>query len=99
MFLDIPPYIHRRFIAEKGKREHLAGLVDALEPFDRNEPVNCLEQRPQRGGKIEIALFVLRSGPNFDNHGDHLTSALLMRLRLAAFWSAEYCRDATRHHG
>jgi hypothetical protein len=75
MFLDISPSIHRRFISEEGKREHLAGLVDALEPFDRNETVNCLEQRPQLGGKIEIAFLVLRSWPNLENHGDHLTPA------------------------
>jgi len=46
-------------------------------------------RRPQLGGKIEIALFVLRSGPNFENHGDHLTPVLWMRLRWASFRSAE----------
>src|SRR5262249_37838645 len=71
MFLDISPSVHRRFIAEEGKRENLAGLVDALEPFDGDETIDFIEQRPQLGREIEIALFVPRLWPDFEDHRDH----------------------------
>src|SRR5438874_11599902 len=73
MRFELSPCIHRRLIAEEREREHLAGFIDALEPLDRDETIDRVEERPQLRGKVEIALFVLGLWPNFEDDRDHLT--------------------------
>src|SRR5262245_21344668 len=71
MRFELSPCIHRRLIAEEREREHLAGFIDALEPLDRDETIDRVEERSQLRGEVEIALSVL--WPNFEDDRDHLT--------------------------
>src|SRR5215468_12011750 len=73
MRFEISPCIHRRLIAEDREREHFAGLIDALEPLDRDETIDLVEERPQLRGEVEVELFVLGLWPNFEDDRDHLT--------------------------
>src|SRR5262245_53372869 len=93
MRFEISPLVHRCLIAEERERKHFAGLVDALESFDRNETIDRVEERPQLRGEVEIALFVPGLWPNFEDDRDHLTPVVEEAGRgafsagLAARWS------------
>src|SRR5262245_65648107 len=81
MGFEISPCVHRRFVAEERKREHLAGLVKALEPLDGDEAVDGVEQRTQFGGQVEISLLVPGLWPNLEDDGDHSNTFSLSATR------------------
>jgi hypothetical protein len=50
----LPPGVDCRFVTPEGEREDLARLGEALEPLDRDESVDVVEEWPELGGDIEI---------------------------------------------
>src|SRR2546430_15975617 len=54
---NIAPRGNRGLVAEERQRQDLAFFGQALEPLDRDEAIDGLEDRPQFGGEIEILLL------------------------------------------
>ena len=50
------PALDRRLVAPERQRDVLAGLGQALEALDRDEPVDPLELGPQLGREVEVVL-------------------------------------------
>src|ERR1700761_3185486 len=71
MLGNVAPCLDRRFIAVERQRQELAFLGQALEPFDRDETVDLLQDRPQLGGEVDIILSVPGLRPDFEDNGDH----------------------------
>src|SRR4051794_20796464 len=72
------PVLHRvapgrngRVVAPERQRQDLALLGQALEPLDRDEAVDGLQDRLQVGREVEISLAVFRLRPALEDHGDH----------------------------
>src|SRR5882724_6571608 len=71
MLVLLAPARDRVLIAPKRQRQDLAILAQAPEPFDRNEPLDLLELRPQAGGDVEILLHAIWLGFDFEDNRIH----------------------------
>ena len=65
------PVFDRRLVPEKGNRQQFVRVGQALEPFDRNEPVDLVDQRPHLGGDVQVFVLVPLGGDNFEDDRDH----------------------------
>src|SRR5450631_4746154 len=72
MLGNVAPCRDGLLVAEERQRQDLAFLGQAFKPFDRDEAIDGLQDRPQFGREIEIFSSVLRPGPDLEDHGDHL---------------------------
>src|SRR3954451_498874 len=64
------PLGQRRLVAPDRQRQDLAGLGQALEPLDRDEPVDVGQMAAQLGRHVEIVPAVLGERPDLENDGD-----------------------------
>src|SRR5262245_6667738 len=71
MPLEVPPDTHRLFVAPERKRQVFTLCRQALEALNRQEPVNLLKIRLQRGRKVEVFLSSTFAGPDFKDHRNH----------------------------
>src|SRR5688572_5194718 len=65
------PAAHGCFVTPERERQNLARRRQALEPLDREEAVDVLEQRPQARGHVQICILAVVARNAFENHGDH----------------------------
>ena len=56
--VHLPPPGHGRFVAPEREGQQLARLAQALEPLDGDEPIDLLQQRPQRGCGAEVGVLL-----------------------------------------
>jgi hypothetical protein len=68
MFLSFAPCGDGCLIAEERQRKNLAGLGQALEPFDREKSINAFKDGPQRRSKVEVFLLFIGFGPHLENN-------------------------------
>ena len=66
---------------QKESDSTLFGIDQALEPLDRDEAVDAVEQRPEIGGDAEIGIAPPWRRLDFEDDGDHGRTSLGMRHR------------------
>src|SRR6266404_2956812 len=72
MGLKVSPEPHGLFVPPIRKRQDFSRRDKALEPLDRDEPLDLLQLRAQRGCRVEIGVCLTRMRYGFENHGDHV---------------------------
>ena len=72
MSFELSPADDCLLVAPKRQRQDLAGLGQTFEAFDRNEPIDLLQQRFELGCEVEIGFSLIRMGFNLENDGDHV---------------------------
>src|SRR3546814_3798217 len=65
------PSLDRLLVAPEGQRQNLTLDRQAGEPLDRDEAVDLLELRPERGGDVEVILVMVGLGLNLENYSVH----------------------------
>src|SRR5262245_45656355 len=74
VLLERAPLCHGSLVPKERQRENLARLVQALEPFDGDEPVDLIQQGPKPRCEIQILLLTSLRRPDLENDGNHLAS-------------------------
>ena len=71
---EVAPAGDGLFIFEKGERQELVGVGEALEPFDGEEAFDLIHHGPHGGGDVEVFGLAVRVRHDFENDGDHVGS-------------------------
>jgi hypothetical protein len=68
---QVPPVLHGLFVPEELDRQHLARIGERLEPLNRDEAVDLLEEGAQFCGDIQILIAPPVGRPDFEDDCDH----------------------------
>lgn len=66
----VAPCLNRSLVAEKGKRQEVAGFHETFEPLDRDKSVDPGKFVFQAGSKIQVGVALSRRGCNLENDCD-----------------------------